>query len=128
PTSWAHTGYVDPDPQNGDYPNVPMISINHKSPYGWDDVQDRRNFGDVVPEHDHVLNKWGPGTEDLRINRWTALFQFGIFGAIVATLGTIVYFNQRTPHVVPRTFPYDGLRLEYGADPKDDELKVAKAR
>ena len=36
------------DPQLGDYPQLPDISRQTRSPTGWWDIQNRRNFGETV--------------------------------------------------------------------------------
>lgn len=46
--STVSTGKVVEDPQIGDYPNLPHLSSQIRSPFGWDDNQDRRNFGEPV--------------------------------------------------------------------------------
>lgn len=46
--STVNTGKVTEDPQIGDYPNLPHLSNQVRSPFGWTDNQDRRNFGEPV--------------------------------------------------------------------------------
>lgn len=48
PQSTLSTGEVVSDPQIGDYPNLPRISAQTRGPFGWDDPQDKRNFGEAV--------------------------------------------------------------------------------
>ena len=48
PQSTLSTGEVIEDPQIGDYPNLPRISAQERGPFGWDDPQDKRNFGEPV--------------------------------------------------------------------------------
>lgn len=36
------------DPQLGGYPQLPAVSYQRRQPYGWDDDQERRNFGEPV--------------------------------------------------------------------------------
>lgn len=48
PQSTLNTGEVVEDPQIGDYPNLPRFSTQTRGPYGWDDAQDKRNFGETV--------------------------------------------------------------------------------
>jgi NADH dehydrogenase (ubiquinone) 1 beta subcomplex subunit 8 len=36
------------DPQLGDYPQLPFVSTQLRSPLGWWDVQMRRNYGEVA--------------------------------------------------------------------------------
>jgi hypothetical protein len=46
--STLDTGEVIQDPQIGDYPNLPRYSNQSRGPFGWDDPQDKRNFGEAV--------------------------------------------------------------------------------
>ena len=39
------------DPQLAGYPELPYVSKQRRSAYGWDDPQMRRNFGDPVREN-----------------------------------------------------------------------------
>jgi NADH dehydrogenase (ubiquinone) 1 beta subcomplex subunit 8 len=50
PQSTLSTGEVVSDPQIGDYPNLPRISAQTRGPFGWDDPQDKRNFGETVSQ------------------------------------------------------------------------------
>jgi NADH dehydrogenase (ubiquinone) 1 beta subcomplex subunit 8 len=52
PQSTLSTGEVVQDPQIGDYPNLPRISTQSRGPFGWDDPQDKRNFGETVSKED----------------------------------------------------------------------------
>jgi hypothetical protein len=36
------------DPQLGDYPQIPAISVQRRPAKGWWNVQERRNFGETV--------------------------------------------------------------------------------
>lgn len=36
------------DPQLAGYPELPYVSKQRRQPYGWDDPQMRRNFGETV--------------------------------------------------------------------------------
>jgi hypothetical protein len=46
--------------QIGNYPDFPAVSSQVKSPHGFWDPQDRRNFGDKVPLHVYEVSVQGP--------------------------------------------------------------------
>ena len=41
-------GKQEEDPQLAGYPVLPYVSKQRRSPFGWDDPQMRRNFGETV--------------------------------------------------------------------------------
>lgn len=47
PTS-PQPAYYEDDPQLADYPRLPFVSKQTRTPFGWDDMQMRRNFGETV--------------------------------------------------------------------------------
>src|ERR1700722_1438414 len=53
--STVHDGHVQKDPQIGEYPNLPHLSAQERSPFGWDDNQDRRNFEEPVSSFEKSL-------------------------------------------------------------------------
>ncbi|RKP37267.1 hypothetical protein BJ085DRAFT_19959 [Dimargaris cristalligena] len=117
-------GWVDPEPQSGGYPNLPHTHAGEKSPFGWDNMQDRRNFGDTVQEQDEILGAWGPtlypGDTKTALRDW-ACFIFGI-----GLVSTLAYATYPEPHFERRSYPYDGLRLELGGDPNNpDDRRLA---
>ncbi|KAF9578262.1 hypothetical protein BGW38_006037 [Lunasporangiospora selenospora] len=114
------------DTQIGDYPNLPMYNQQWRSGFesaGYWDRQDRRNYGETVPEEDDVLNIWSPDV-------WafpTALGVKRLLTAAAAFIG-FGYFVAETraqPHFERRTYPYDGLVDALGVD-SSDEVMVAK--
>eukprot|EP00039_Didymoeca_costata_P018444 m.333481 g.333481 ORF g.333481 m.333481 type:complete len:139 (+) comp17152_c0_seq1:44-460(+) len=42
----------------GDYPNIPEESSQRRDPFVFQDLQDRRNFGEPVQENDELLSMW----------------------------------------------------------------------
>ncbi|QRV89580.1 NADH-ubiquinone oxidoreductase family protein [Ceratobasidium sp. AG-Ba] len=100
------------DPQLGDYPNLPPISAQRRPAKGWWNVQERRNFGEPLPEQAEVLSLWSPDV--FNISRESALKQFGI--AVLVFLGFTMAVRASVPErpAVPRNYPYDGLVKELG--------------
>ncbi|KAG0287624.1 hypothetical protein BGZ98_004569 [Dissophora globulifera] len=122
------TGYlpgdkITGDTQIGSYPNLPMYNQQFRDPAGgWWDPQDRRNFGETVPEEDDVLNIWSPDV-------WAFPAGLGakrLLTAAIAFLGFgyLVNETKATPHFERRSYP-NGLLAELGVD-ASDEVMVAK--
>ncbi|KAJ1981341.1 hypothetical protein H4R34_002107 [Dimargaris verticillata] len=109
--------WVDPDPQIGDYPNLPHVTAQEKEPFGWDDMQDRRNFGDPIQEQDEVLAAWAPTLHPG--NTRTVLRDWSVFVAFIGLLSGFVYATYPEPHFEPRALPFDGMRVELGGNPND---------
>ncbi|KAF5367527.1 hypothetical protein D9758_003608 [Tetrapyrgos nigripes] len=113
---------TDPEPLK-DYPTAPPISRQYLRPTGWDDVQERRNFGDPLPDHDELLSMWGPDIPPPGVTPSMALRHFLL--AALAFSG-IFYLTKTAltpePFFTRRDYPYDGLTKELGG------LQVNKAR
>lgn len=45
PVEWKER---EVDPQLNGYPQLPAVSYQRRQPYGWDDMQERRNHGEPV--------------------------------------------------------------------------------
>ncbi|GJJ72883.1 NADH dehydrogenase (ubiquinone) 1 beta subcomplex subunit 8 [Entomortierella parvispora] len=112
--------------QIGSYPNMPMYNQQWRdatASAGYWDRQDRRNFGETVPEEDEVLNIWSPDVWDfpaaLGVKRLltAAAFFLGI--------GYLLVETQPEAHFTPRTYPHDGLLEALGVD-ASDEVMVEK--
>ncbi|KAJ1655752.1 hypothetical protein IWQ61_004552 [Dispira simplex] len=118
--------WVDPDPQIDDYPNLPHVSTYEKPPLGWDNMQDRRNFGDTVQEQDEILGAWGPTVYpgDTR----TVLRDWSFFAAFIGLVSTVAYITYPEPNFERRTYPFDGLRVELGGDPNSTNDRRFQAR
>ncbi|KAJ1663939.1 hypothetical protein EV178_004561 [Coemansia sp. RSA 1646] len=108
--------YVDPDPQIGDYPNLPQRFAEDRSPYGkyWD-RQMRRNFGEPIQEQDEVLNMWAPTR--YRSPGWKQVCK--MWAGTVAIVGTVYYFIAKTRPEAPylRAYYPNGLKDELGGIP-----------
>ncbi|KAH7341965.1 hypothetical protein B0J17DRAFT_648776 [Rhizoctonia solani] len=93
------------DPQLGDYPRVAPISVQRRPAKGWWDNQERRNFGETLPEQHEILSIWAPDV--FNISRGNALKQFSI--ALPSSLASV----PDRP-AAPRSYPYGGLVSELG--------------
>ncbi|OLY82345.1 NADH dehydrogenase [ubiquinone] 1 beta subcomplex subunit 8, mitochondrial [Smittium mucronatum] len=105
--------YVDEDPQAGDYPNLPWIRSEEKTPYGWWDRQYRRNFGDTLHEHEDILNMQSVTVYyhppwSIVLGQWVA------FVSLLGAGAYLVYFLVPEPVAVPKFYPYNGLEKEMG--------------
>ncbi|KAF9190580.1 hypothetical protein BGZ51_008431 [Haplosporangium sp. Z 767] len=114
------------DTQIGSYPNLPMYNQQWRDANpsaGYWDRQDRRNFGETVPEEDEVLNIWSPDV-------WAFPASLGVkrlLAAAAAFIGFGYLLNETRPepHFTRRNYPHDGLLESLGIDPSD-EVMVAK--
>ncbi|CEL55238.1 hypothetical protein RSOLAG1IB_01247 [Rhizoctonia solani AG-1 IB] len=108
------------DPQLGDYPQIPAISVQRRPAKGWWNVQERRNFGETLPEQHEILSIWS--LDVFNISRSSALKQFGI--AVAIFLGFTMAVKASVPErpAAPRSYPYGGLVAELGGL---DENKAA---
>ncbi|KAJ4500793.1 hypothetical protein C8R41DRAFT_874199 [Lentinula lateritia] len=110
---------TNPEPLQ-DYQYAPPISHQHRAPYGWDDMQMRRNFGDPLPEHDELMSMWGPDLPPPGVKPRTALIHF-----LLAVAGfTGIFYTTKwvltpEPHFIRRTYPYDGLATALGGLPEN---------
>ncbi|GAB5585729.1 hypothetical protein Unana1_00629 [Umbelopsis nana] len=122
--STVHTGKVAEDPQIGDYPNLPDLSNQLRSPFGWTDNQDRRNFGEPVHEQDEVLNVWAPDVHEY--SPYKALAQFGVFIGVLSAFSYLVYKTYPDKTAIPRTYPFGGLKQELGG--REGDIRERGAR
>ncbi|PVV01857.1 hypothetical protein BB560_003711 [Smittium megazygosporum] len=103
--------YVDPDPQIGEYPNLPYIMNEERTPYGWWDRQMRRNFGETVHENDEILNMHANSVYEHP--PWSTILKQWI--AFLGIIGGGIYLMSFTiieRPAIPRHYPYEGLKVE----------------
>ncbi|KAG8908000.1 hypothetical protein FRB99_001166 [Tulasnella sp. 403] len=98
-------------PQLNAYPDIPII-YQLREAKGWDDVQERRNINEPVPEQFEAVAMMTP--DPPHVPKESALRQFAV-AAIVFT-GVAYALNLITPERVstPRDYPHDGLVKELG--------------
>ncbi|KAF9189611.1 hypothetical protein BGZ51_009430 [Haplosporangium sp. Z 767] len=112
--------------QIGSYPNIPMYNQQWRDgtpSSGYWDLQDRRRFGETVPEEDEVLNIFSPDVYDFPVS----LGLKGILAAAAAFMGFGYLLNatRPEPHFTRRTYPDDGLLDALGIDAAD-EIMIEK--
>ncbi|CAE6413200.1 hypothetical protein ACGC1H_002955 [Rhizoctonia solani] len=100
------------DPQLGDYPQIPAVSLQRRPAKGWWNQQERRNFGETLPEQYEILSLWAPDV--FNISRGNALKQFSIAVAVFLSFTVAVKASVPERPAVPRNYPYDGLVAELG--------------
>ncbi|KAK0532810.1 hypothetical protein OC834_002458 [Tilletia horrida] len=101
------------DPQLGDYPDLPPISLQRRrwSPNWWDG-QEKRNFGETLHEQHDALSVWAPDAAPIPPSQ--ALFQFTLAGLAISAFCGLVYLTKFERVSVPRTYPRGGLQAEMG--------------
>ncbi|TFK20706.1 hypothetical protein FA15DRAFT_599232 [Coprinopsis marcescibilis] len=103
----------EPDPQLNGYPQLPWIPKGKLPARGWDDMLERRNFGDPLHEQEEVLSMWGPDVPSIDPN--VALQRFLIAASIFVAFGfTVKYALTPDPPATRREYPYNGLITELG--------------
>ncbi|ORZ09175.1 hypothetical protein BCR42DRAFT_423888 [Absidia repens] len=110
--STLDTGEVIQDPQIGDYPNLPRYSSQSRGPFGWDDPQDKRNFGEAVHEEDEIMGVWAPDLHTY--SPFKAIAQLTLFAGLFTAFAGLVYTSYPERPAVKRTYPNDGLKESLG--------------
>ncbi|KAF9506894.1 hypothetical protein BS47DRAFT_1352388, partial [Hydnum rufescens UP504] len=100
------------DPQLDGYPQLPAVSYQRRRETGWDDDQERRNFGEPVPEEHEALSVWAPDVYD--ISGSYALREFSIAVVLFGVFFSGIYLITPDRPAVPRTYPFSGLVKELG--------------
>ncbi|KAF9086407.1 hypothetical protein BGX23_008912 [Mortierella sp. AD031] len=126
PTSFLPGDKITGETQIGSYPNLPMYNQQWRDANpsaGYWDRQDRRNFGETVPEEDEVLNIWSPDV-------WAFPAALGVKRLLAAAaafigFGYLLVKTQPEPHFTRRNYPHDGLLEALGVD-ASDEVMVEK--
>ncbi|KAJ3417445.1 hypothetical protein HDV05_003309 [Chytridiales sp. JEL 0842] len=111
----------------GDYPRMPIQYTALKDPFGYWDQQGRRNYGEVVHEHHNLLDEWSIGPEVSGWVHFKATMQVFAFIGLMG-FGVAVWDPEKNLWAAEKDFPYDGLRVELGADPNDPNDTWVQAR
>ncbi|KAG0169884.1 hypothetical protein DFQ28_002790 [Apophysomyces sp. BC1034] len=122
--STLHTGEVAQDPQIGDYPNLPRNSNQLRSPFGWWDNQDRRNFNETLHEEDEILGVWGPDIHTY--SPYKALGQLTLFFTLLGGFSAFIYKVRPERPCAQRSYPFDGLKEELGS--RENDIRTRGAR
>ncbi|KAJ3128813.1 hypothetical protein HK101_005332 [Irineochytrium annulatum] len=112
----------------GDYPRLPMQWNALKDPYKYWDQQGRRNFGEVMQDHDHMTDEWTAAAP--MMDPWPVFRNMCItWGAIGLVAFTVAWWDP-SEHILLAypDYPYDGLRVELGGDPNNPDDNWMRAR
>ena len=129
---WTKTGVAGLDSINdhrfekpedsliGGYPKIEPQFALLRNPYAYWDQQGRRNYGEIVYDHDNLTDIWGIGPE----THWyipvvATLKTFGFLGFV----SLCVYFwdsESRNPFAA-KDYPFESLRVELGGDPSNKQ-------
>ncbi|KAJ7030441.1 hypothetical protein C8F04DRAFT_1263965 [Mycena alexandri] len=112
----------EPNPQLGDYPELPNVSAQYRNPLGWQDKLLRRNFGDTLHHHEEINSMWGP---DIPVTPpHIALRQFGIAAGCFVAAGLFIRaFLVPDRPAIPREYPFNGLETELGGHKANPEAE-----
>ncbi|KIY47288.1 hypothetical protein FISHEDRAFT_74809 [Fistulina hepatica ATCC 64428] len=119
--SRMYATHVDTPTPEESGPVPPHINRQYLSPYGWQDQQMRRNFGDPMHEREELYSMWAPDVP-VHADPPTAVKQF-----LIATAGFVSFMFAckyiLTPDVpaARRDYPFDGLNRELGGVPARTE-------
>ncbi|KLT43981.1 hypothetical protein CC85DRAFT_284023 [Cutaneotrichosporon oleaginosum] len=115
---------VEVDPQLHGYPQLPEVSLQLREPFGWWDIQERKNFDEVVLEEEDRLGMWGPDVH--KIGGGPALVALLSALGLVGVFGWFVSQNTLPLQAARRTYPHGGLEKAlggYAARKEEDEVE-----
>ncbi|BEI86757.1 hypothetical protein CcaverHIS002_0701030 [Cutaneotrichosporon cavernicola] len=110
---------VEVDPQLHGYPQLPEVSLQLREPFGWWDIQERKNFDEPVMEEEDYLGMWGPDV--FKIGGGAALLALTAALGLVGAFGWFVYETSPPLKAVRREYPYGGLEKALGGYPARKE-------
>ncbi|TFL04201.1 hypothetical protein BDV98DRAFT_591049 [Pterulicium gracile] len=110
---------AEPIVQN--YPVLPEVSRQRLSPFGWTDMLERRNHGDVVHAKHELLSMWGPDVPVIEPHVALRRLALAMLGFI--SLGAFVKTAMTPEHpAVRREYPFSGLSRELGG-PEENQAR-----
>ncbi|KAJ3177977.1 NADH dehydrogenase 1 beta subcomplex subunit 8 ndufb8 [Gaertneriomyces sp. JEL0708] len=120
PPTWHDKGFDSAEAPIGDYPRLPLQWAQLKDPFKYWDQQGRRNYGDIVYDHDNFADQWSIGNEQ---HWWLPLKHTMQLMGVIAFMGFCVHWFDPSQHLwfAEKDYPFDGLRVELGGDPKNAE-------
>ncbi|TPX32682.1 hypothetical protein SmJEL517_g04185 [Synchytrium microbalum] len=129
PPRWWYSefGNREMDPI-GDYPrDVPMQWTQLRDPYKYWDQQGRREYGEIMYDHDNYTDFLGIGPE---VHWWVPFMgmmkAFGFIGLVA--FGVAWYDPSAHMLFTDRDYPHDGLRVELGGNPEEHDDNWMAAR
>jgi len=121
PGAWRAVSFDDPNTAPiGQYPKIEPQWTQLKDPHQYWDKQGRRNYGDILYDHDNFTDYISIGPE---IHWWLPFQGFlKAVGLIALGSGLVILWDPRS-HLwfAEKEYPYEGLRAELGGDPKNED-------
>ncbi|KAL7414569.1 hypothetical protein BDY24DRAFT_440531 [Mrakia frigida] len=112
----GHPGKHEADPQLFGYPELPPDYAQFRDPTrGWWWKQERRNFGEFVPEGQDLAGIMSVEQKP-HVNSRIGWYVIASFGGLFVLLYLWEDATYQYPVAVEREFPYDGLFLANGSD------------
>ncbi|KAI9095202.1 hypothetical protein DFS34DRAFT_189261 [Phlyctochytrium arcticum] len=106
----------------GEYPRITPQWSQLKDPYKYWDQQGRRNYGEILYDHDNFMDQWGIGPEQ---HWWPTFKIFLQWMAVLGSMGVAVHWAWSDPMKIlmmsEKDWPMDGLRVQLGADPNNPD-------
>jgi len=109
PVEWEQK---EVDPQLQDYPQLPAQSYQRRSAGKWDDPQERRNFGEPLPEEHEALSVWS--YDHYPMSGGEAVKQLSVAVAVFCVLLGAIYAARPEIPAIRRQYPFSGLIRELG--------------
>lgn len=94
------------------YPQLPEETLQKRSPWGWWDQQERKNFEEVVHEEEDRLGMWGPDVH--KVSGPKALGALALAAVIIYGFGQFISANTLDLRAARRTYPHNGLEKALG--------------
>ncbi|KND03546.1 uncharacterized protein SPPG_01023 [Spizellomyces punctatus DAOM BR117] len=120
PPNWHDRGFDDPvSAPIGDYPRIRPQFAQLRDPFKYWDQQGRREYGEVLYDHDNFTDMWSIGPE---VHWWVPFKHCAKLLGIVALMGACVHWWDPEKHLwfAEKDYPFNGLRVELGGDPNDE--------
>ncbi|KAJ3015951.1 hypothetical protein HKX48_004290 [Thoreauomyces humboldtii] len=127
PPNWHDAGFdVAATAPIGDYPHVRPQFAQLRDPFKYWDQQGRRNYGEIMYDHDNFTEIFSIGPE---VHWWQPAKHSLQFLAVVAGMAACVHWWDVEEHLwfAEKDYPYDGLRVELGGDPNDETDTYTRA-
>ncbi|KAI8820726.1 uncharacterized protein EV422DRAFT_529901 [Fimicolochytrium jonesii] len=127
PPTYYDAGFDDPATAPiGDYPHVKPQFALLRNPFGYWDQQGRRDYGEILYDHDQFTDIWSIGPE---VHWWEPFKHAAQVLAAIAGMGVLVHWWDPAEHLwfAEKDYPYDGLRVELGGDPNDESDITTRA-
>lgn len=119
PPNWHDKGFDDAETAPiGDYPRIRSQFAQLRDPFKYWDQQGRRDYGEILYDHDQYTDMWSIGPE---VHWWEPFKHSVKLLGVIAAMGACVHWWDPEKHLwfAEKDYPFDGLRVELGGDPEN---------